>query len=63
MFKLLNLINGYKTYSASIIMALTGAIEMISAFNGDGDFVNGVTLISGALMGTGLKHSSVKGGL
>lgn len=60
MLKLLQLVNGWKTYSGAAVLFLTGALELINALNGDGDILNAITLMSGALMGSGLKHATVK---
>ena len=60
--KFLELINGWKTYSGAAVMFLTGAIELINAVNGDGDIMVAASLMSAALMGTGVKHATDKVG-
>lgn len=60
MKNVLSLINGWKTYSGAALLFLTGAIEFINALNGQGDLLNAITIMSGAVMGTGLKHATSK---
>jgi hypothetical protein len=60
MQNLLQLVNGWKTYSGAALLFLTGAIEFINALNGQGDLLNAITIMSGAIMGTGLKHATTK---
>lgn len=62
MFKLLQLINGFKTYAGAAILFLTGATEVVNSFTGEGDLSNGIALISGAVTGAGLKHATDKVG-
>ena len=60
MNNLFQLLNGWKTYSGAAVLFLTGAIELINALNGEGDLFNAVAIMSGAVMGTGLKHATSK---
>ena len=60
MQNLLQLVNGWKTYSGAALLFLTGAIELINAINGQGDLFNAIAIMSGAVMGTGLKHATAK---
>lgn len=63
MLKLLSLINGWKTYSGAAVMFLTGTTQVITALSGDGGTVmDGIALISAAIMGTGVKHAVSKAG-
>ena len=56
---LLDLINGYKTYSASILLVVTGVGAILSKNYSPGvsDVLNGLAVIFAGVAAAGLRHS------
>jgi hypothetical protein len=59
---LLELINGYKTYSATILMIVTGVGAILSKnYNGGAsDILQALTLLSASASVVGLRHAVAK---
>ena len=59
---LLDLVNGYKTYSAAILTIVTGVGAILSKHYSEGvtDILQALTLIFGASAVVGLRHSVAK---